>query len=73
MVLINPSTLVWILGECKSGLSKRDVDRFLKVIKGVEDVLPGEKILVTGAYNIEPKVERYAWEKGIQVYWSYEF
>lgn len=64
---------VWILGECKSKLSKRDVDRFLKMIKRTDDFLPGEKILVASTYNMEPKVERYAREKGIQVYWSYEF
>ena len=64
---------VYILGECKSKLGKRDVDNFLKRVKRLEPVIGAEeKALIAVTYNVVPQVERYAVERGIKVYWSYE-
>jgi F0F1-type ATP synthase membrane subunit b/b' len=65
--------VVWILGECKAKLGKKDIDHFLKVVNRLERVLSGDKkVLVVVTYDVMPAVERYALEKGIKVYWSYE-
>ena len=65
-----------IIGEGKSQLSKKDVDRFIKkrinLLEGVfkEEMFP---ILVTHMIS-EPDVEEYAKKKGIKkIYYSYEF
>jgi len=64
---------VYILGECKSKLGKRDIDNFLKLVKRLDTVIGAEeKVLIAVTYNVVPQVERYAVEKGIKVYWSYE-
>ena len=64
---------VYILGECKSKLGKRDIDNFLKLVKRLDTVIGAEeKVLIAVTYNVVPQVERYAVEKGIRVYWSYE-
>ncbi|WP_051276117.1 hypothetical protein [Desulfovirgula thermocuniculi] len=65
---------VKIVGESKAQLSKNDVDRFLKrklgKLKGAfPEVFP---VLVTHM-TTSPEVEEYAKEKGIAVYYSYEF
>lgn len=63
-----------IVGESKSQLSKKDVDAFirkkLRRLEGVfADVFP---VLVTYMIS-QPDVEDYARQKGIAVYYSYEF
>ncbi len=63
---------VWIIGECKSQLKKVDVDEFLKSIKKIEPFLKGEKILIAVTYQTSPPVRRYAEEKGLKLYFSYE-
>ena len=64
---------VYVLGECKSKLGKRDIDNFLKRVKRLEPVIGvEEKALIAVTYNVMPQVERYAVERGIKVYWSYE-
>ncbi len=63
---------VWILGECKAQLKKRDIDRFLKKLSRMEGLFPGEKILVAVTYQTSPQVREYVQNKGIQLYFSYQ-
>ena len=65
-------TPVWILGECKSQLKKRDVDDFLKNVSKVKGHFSGEKVMVAITYQTSPMVKRYAEELGIRLYYSYE-
>ncbi|MEZ4526267.1 MAG: hypothetical protein R2941_10140 [Desulfobacterales bacterium] len=63
-----------VVGESKSQLSKNDVDRFVKnrlsKLEGLfPDIFP---VLVTHMIS-QPDVEEYAGEKGIAVYYSYDF
>ncbi len=63
-----------IVGESKSQLSKNDVDRFVKKrllkLEGIfPDIFP---VLVTYMIS-QPDAEEYAKEKGIAVYYSYDF
>jgi len=65
---------VTIIGESKSQLSKNNVDEFLrKKLKRLEGIFP--KVLpVLVTYMIsEPDAEEYAKEKGVKLYYSYNF
>jgi hypothetical protein len=63
-----------IIGEGKSQLSKNDIDRFInnrvKRFEGIfDDIFP---VIVT--YMIStPDVEEYAKQKGVVIYYSYDF
>ena len=63
-----------IVGEAKSQLSKRDIDRYIKTrLKKLEGMVPNPfPVLVT--YMISsPDVEAYARDKSIALYYSYDF
>ncbi len=64
---------VWVIGESKVRMSKKEINDFLKMVKRLDSVITGEKILIGVTHTIVPEVERYAQSKGIKVYWSYEF
>lgn len=63
---------VWIIGECKAQLKKRDVDNFLKKLSRIEHLFPGEKLLIVVTYQTSPQIKRYIDEKGLKIYYSYE-
>ena len=64
---------VYIIGEAKTQLKKRDVDQFLKHVKALDRWLPGEKFLLLVTYQTSPQVRKYVKEKGIHLYFSYQF
>ena len=64
----------FVVGEGKAKLSKKDVDRFQKLLERLkannvigDHVLP---LLVT--YSTRPAIQEYAENKGMHVIWSYE-
>jgi len=63
-----------IIGECKSQLSKNDVDTFLrKKVKRLDSIYP-EPFLVLATYMTSGRdVEEYVKKKGIALYHSYRF
>ncbi len=63
---------IYIIGECKTQLKKKDVDKFLRHIKNIEDYFKGDKFLVIVAYQASPPVAEYIREKGINFVYSYE-
>lgn len=63
---------VWIIGDCKTQLKKRDIDEFLGFVKKIERFIKGEKILLSVTYQTSPPVRAYAEEKGVKIYFSYE-
>jgi len=69
---INGETVV-ILGEAKTQLKKEDVDKFLRKVQKLEKVYPGKKVLLVVTHQAAPQVRKYAMEKGLKVYFSYEF
>jgi len=69
---INGETVV-ILGEAKTQLKKEDVDKFLRKVQKLEKVYPGKKVLLVVTHQATPQVRKYAMEKGLKVYFSYEF
>ncbi|WP_461833383.1 hypothetical protein [Desulfothermus sp.] len=64
---------IWVVGECKTQLKKRDVDNFLKTISKVKDFIGTEIFPVLVTYQSSPPVQRYVKEKGIDLYFSYQF
>ena len=62
-----------IMGESKSQLSRKDVDNFLKRLKSIEPAMKGEKFLLMVTHMTRPEVAAYAKDKGIKIYYSYEF
>ena len=64
---------VLIIGEAKSQLRKRDVDRFIKKCQEVSRYVEGEQLRVLVTYQAPPQVQRYVSEKGIKLYFSYDF
>ena len=65
-------TPIWILGDCKSQLKKRDINSFLKRVSRIEHLFPGERVLITVTYQTSPQVRRYIKEKGLKLYFSYQ-
>jgi len=66
---------VLILGEAKTSLSKREVNKFMKHVKLVSSLegVDGDHVITVGVvHTVTPDVEEYACEKGIKLYWSYD-
>ncbi|MCM8816509.1 MAG: chordopoxvirus fusion protein [Candidatus Omnitrophica bacterium] len=62
-----------VLGEAKTQLFKADIGNFLKKIKKIENLITGEKFLLLVTHQAHPTVRKYAQEKGLKIYFSYEF
>jgi len=63
---------VWIIGDCKAQLKKRDVDAFLRRLSRIEHLFPGEKVYVAVTYQASPQVREYLEGKGLRLYLSYQ-
>ncbi|MEN3038869.1 MAG: hypothetical protein ABDI07_06935 [Candidatus Kryptonium sp.] len=65
---------IMIIGECKSQLSKNDVDDFVrKKLDRLKDVYARIFPVIVTHMISEPDVEEYLKTKGIALYYSYEF
>jgi ABC-type transporter Mla subunit MlaD len=67
---------VLIVGECKTQLSKQEIDRFLRrKIKPVQRIFSGRTLfpVMVGHAVTSKQVQRYAQERGVAVYLSYQF
>ena len=62
-----------IIGEAKTQLKKSDIDSFIRKAEEIKKFVPGEQIRILVTYIASPPVRRYAEEKGIKLYFSYEF
>ncbi|MGQ9616987.1 MAG: hypothetical protein ACUVWJ_11385 [Spirochaetota bacterium] len=66
---------VLIIGECKSQLSKNDIDNFIRrKLERIKEVVDVEvfPVVVTHMISLDD-VEDYARQKGLLVYYSYDF
>ena len=65
----------FVIGECKSQPSKKDVDKFHQMIERVQTVLEGEIFLFMVGYSYDPEVEIYIRDKypKISMFKSYDF
>ncbi len=64
---------VWIIGECKTQIKKRDIDNFLKKVSRIEHLFPGKRLLLAVTYQTSPKIRDYIEQRGIKLYFSYQF
>ncbi|MCX7793554.1 MAG: hypothetical protein N2257_03990 [Thermodesulfovibrionales bacterium] len=64
---------VWIVGECKSQIKKKDVDDFLKQLRKLDEIIEGEKIPLIVTYQASPDLREYIKKKGLRLYFSYQF
>lgn len=62
-----------IIGEAKTQLKKGDIDDFLKRANNLKRYVPEDQVRVLVTYHTSPQVLRYAKEKDVKVYFSYEF
>ncbi len=62
-----------IVGEAKSQLKKKDIDDFLKKLEVIKRYIPKEQFPILVTYIAHPQIQRYAKEKNIKIYFSYEF
>jgi len=65
---------LYIIGESKSQLGKKDVDKFGKRVKRLGALFPGKIVPVIVTHLVRPKVERYALDAidGLLIYKSYQ-
>ncbi|MBP9561400.1 MAG: hypothetical protein KBE27_06255 [Syntrophorhabdaceae bacterium] len=62
-----------IIGDAKSQLKKRDIDEFIKKINQIKTLVPKEQVNLIVTYIAPPQIQKYAQEKNIKIYFSYEF
>jgi len=63
---------ILILGEVKVRPSKKEIDKFIRLVDMIANKEKKEAFLVFVAHDYHPNTERYLTEKGIKYYWSYE-
>jgi hypothetical protein len=63
---------VTILGEAKTQLKKRDVDKFVSLASAIQSEVPYPVVPLLITHQTSPQVRQYALEKGIIVYFSYQ-
>jgi hypothetical protein len=61
-----------IIGEAKTQLKKRDVDKFLQTIQAIQPHIDHSIHPICITYQTSPAVTHYAKEKGISLYFTYE-
>lgn len=62
-----------VVGEAKSQLKKKDIDAFIKKVEDLKRYVPDEQIRVLVTYMTSPQVQKYAKDRGVKIYFSYEF
>jgi hypothetical protein len=65
-----------IVGECKTQLSKQEIDRFLRrKVKPVQRIFSGRTLfpVMVGHMVTTKQAQRYAQEQGVALYLSYQF
>lgn len=62
-----------IVGEAKTQLKKKDIDDFIKRADEIKKYVKEQQIRLLVTYHASPQVMKYAQEKNIKLYFSYEF
>jgi len=64
---------LYIVGEAKTNLSTRHIDDFTDKLEELKEILQTELLPIMVTYMTEPEVYDYAKNKGIKIYYSYDF
>ena len=67
----NGKTLL-ILGEVKVRPSKKEIDKFLRIVETITKKEKMDAFVLFIAHDYHPNIERYLKEKDIKYYWSFE-
>ena len=62
-----------IVGEAKTQLKKRDIDSFIQRADLLKQFITQDQIRLIVTYQASPQVRKYAKEKNIKIYFSYDF
>ena len=65
--------IIYIIGESKTHLSAKDVDKFKRRLLRIEKVIKEEKFPIFVVHSASPRIVKYAEENGFSVFFSYEF
>jgi len=65
--------IIYIIGESKTHLSIKDIDKFKKRLSRIEKVIKEEKFPIFVVHSASPRIVKYAEENGFSVFFSYEF
>lgn len=61
-----------IIGEAKTQLKKKDVDKFLQTLQAIQPHIDHSIHPICITYQTSPAVSQYAKDKGISVYFTYD-
>ena len=61
-----------IIGEAKTQLKKKDVDKFLQTLQAIQPHIDHTIHPICVTYQTSPAVSQYAKDKGISLYFTYE-
>ncbi|MGC8977448.1 MAG: chordopoxvirus fusion protein [Candidatus Ratteibacteria bacterium] len=64
---------IFIIGESKTHLKVKDIEKFKKRIERIKKVLKGEIFGIFVVHSASPRVTKYAENSGFSVFFSYEF
>jgi len=65
--------IIYIIGESKTHLSAKDIDKFKRRLLRIEKVIKEEKFPIFVVHSASPRIVKYAEENGFSVFFSYEF
>lgn len=63
---------VEIIGEAKSQLKKKDVDKFLQTLQMLQPLIDKQIVPLIVTYQTSPDVKRYFESKNVALYFSYQ-
>jgi DNA repair ATPase RecN len=66
---------IYLIGECKAQLGKKDIDRFSKMLERIKHHLKSDVVGFIVSYSLQPSVEEYLKKSHpeIRFYYSYYF
>ncbi|MCM8804904.1 MAG: chordopoxvirus fusion protein, partial [Candidatus Omnitrophica bacterium] len=65
--------MIYIIGEAKTHLKLKDIDRFKRNLERISKVIEGKKFPIFVVHSSNPKIVKYAEDNGFFVFFSYEF
>ena len=66
-----PGQVIWIVGEAKHNLTRKEVDRFARQVERARRHLVGEIFPVCFCYRARPEVQQQVRDAGIRLVFSY--
>ena len=66
-----PGRTIWIVGEAKHNLTRREVSRFTRKVERAKKHLIGEVFAVCFCYRAHPEVQQRVLDAGLRLVFSY--